>query len=419
MAGAPASLRRNFLWTLAGNVVYAACMWGILSVLTKLGSPEVVGRFALASAVATPVIMFANLQLRPVLASDAQDTHPFADYLGVRLTLLPLAFLAVAVIAFAGYSGPQAAVILVFAAARAVEGVSDVFYGYAQKHDRMHLVSRSLMIKGISALALFTAAYRFTSDLTLALAAMALAFLVPLVVFDVPQARRLMRSVEGRSALTPTRDRAAMARLVRTALPLGLVMLLIQMRNTVPRTMLENAWGEGELGVFSAMAYLTVVGTMFVTALAQSIIARLARAHAERDAATFRRLVGRLVMIGIGLGATGVAAAAVLGRWVLTLLYSPEYAARQDVFLVVMAAGGLLYLGSLLSAPITAARAYVVQLWIQGVNVVILLGAGALLIPPRGMMGAAWTLAAGAAWLVIAHAAAAWRTVRALERGRA
>lgn len=418
MAGAPASLRRNFLWTLAGNVVYAVCMWGILAALTKLDSPEIVGRFALASAVATPVVMFANLQLRPVLASDAQDAHPFADYLGVRLTLLPLALLAVAVIAFAGYSGPQAAVILVFAAARVVEGVSDVFYGYAQKHDRMHLVSRSLMIKGISALALFTAAYRLTSDLAPALAAMTLAFLVPLLAFDIPQVRRLMRSVEGRPALRPTRDRTAMVRLIRTALPLGLVMLLIQMRNTIPRTMLENAWGEGELGVFSAMAYLTVVGTMFVTALAQSIIARLSRAHAEGDAPAFRRLVGHLVRLGLMLGVAGVVAAALFGRWVLTLLYSPEYAARQDVFVIVMIAGGLLYLSSLVAAPMTAARAFGLQFWIQGVNVLILLGVGSFLIPSRGMMGAAWTLVAGAAWLVIGHGAAAWRVVRALERGR-
>ena len=32
------TLRMNFLWTLAGNVVYAACQWGILVVLAKLGT---------------------------------------------------------------------------------------------------------------------------------------------------------------------------------------------------------------------------------------------------------------------------------------------------------------------------------------------------------------------------------------------
>lgn len=418
--GVPArSLRRNFLWTLSGNVVYAACMWGILSVLTKLGSPETVGRFSLASAVATPVIMFANLQLRPILASDAENAREFADYLGVRLFLLPLALLVVAAVAAAGYSGAQVAVILVFAVARVAEGVSDVFYGYDQKHERMDLVARSIMIKGVSALVLFTLAYRATQNLVAALGAMALAFLVPLLVFDIPRAGRLMREVEGRSALRPAWNRPAMLGLMGTALPLGLVMLLIQLRNTIPRTQLESAWGEGELGVFAAMSYLTVVGTTFVTAMAQSIIARLARANAGGDAPEFRRLIGHLVRLGLLLGAGGVAVAAVMGRWVLTTIYSPEYAARQDVFIVVMIAGGFLYLGSLLGAPVTAAKAYRVQLWIQGVNVPVMFATGALLIPEHGMMGAAWAMVAGAVWITVGHAGAAWRAVRALEGRRA
>jgi hypothetical protein len=40
------SLRLNFSWALAGNIIYAACQWGMLSVLAKLGSPEMVGLFA-------------------------------------------------------------------------------------------------------------------------------------------------------------------------------------------------------------------------------------------------------------------------------------------------------------------------------------------------------------------------------------
>ena len=92
------SLRRNFSWTFLGNAVFAACLWGILAVLTKLGSPDVVGRFALGSAIATPAIMFANLQLRVVLATDASQTHEFRDYLGVRLVMLPAALLLVLVI---------------------------------------------------------------------------------------------------------------------------------------------------------------------------------------------------------------------------------------------------------------------------------------------------------------------------------
>ena len=46
---APA-LRVTFAWTLAGNVVYAGCQWGMISILAKLGSAAGVGQFALGLA---------------------------------------------------------------------------------------------------------------------------------------------------------------------------------------------------------------------------------------------------------------------------------------------------------------------------------------------------------------------------------
>ncbi len=46
----PLSLRANFSWTFVGNVVYAGSQWGMLVVLAKLGTPEMVGQFSLGLA---------------------------------------------------------------------------------------------------------------------------------------------------------------------------------------------------------------------------------------------------------------------------------------------------------------------------------------------------------------------------------
>ena len=140
------SLRRNFSWTLMGNVTYAACLWGILEVLTKLGEPETVGRFALGSAIANPVIMFSNLQLRAVLATDVNDTHEFRDYLGLRMVMLPIAYLVVVLIAVVFFQPQQILVIGLMGLVRVVEAFSDLAYGVAQKYERMDLMAKSLKI---------------------------------------------------------------------------------------------------------------------------------------------------------------------------------------------------------------------------------------------------------------------------------
>lgn len=74
----PLSLRQNFSWTFVGNVVYAACQWGMLVALTKLGTPEMVGQFTLGLAVTSPVFLFSNLQLRTLMATDAKQEYHFS-----------------------------------------------------------------------------------------------------------------------------------------------------------------------------------------------------------------------------------------------------------------------------------------------------------------------------------------------------
>ena len=107
------SLRANFAWTLAGNVLYGACQWGMLSVLAKLGSPSIVGQFTLGLAVSAPVFMFTNLQLRAVQATDVNVEHGFANYFTLRLLATMFGLVVIlALLPFAGASAQVRAVIL-------------------------------------------------------------------------------------------------------------------------------------------------------------------------------------------------------------------------------------------------------------------------------------------------------------------
>ena len=76
------TLKSNFIWTLIGNLFYAASQWVVLILLAKLTNPQEVGLFSLGLALITPLFMLTNLQLRSVLATDAQRQYPFSIYLG-------------------------------------------------------------------------------------------------------------------------------------------------------------------------------------------------------------------------------------------------------------------------------------------------------------------------------------------------
>lgn len=404
------SLRRNFSWTFLGNAVYAACLWGILAILTKLGTPDIVGRFALGSAIATPVIMFANLQFRVVLATDAKQTYEFRDYLGVRVLMLPAALLAVLIIAILGYNREQMLVIGVFGLVRCVESFSDLFYGFAQKHERMDLVARSLFLRGLSALALFGGVFWLTGNLALSLAANAVAWLLTVAFFDWPHLAVLVRQA-GEITWKPRWNRTTVRELIWLAAPLGVVMMLITLRNTIPRTFLEKAFGEDVLGIFSPMTYLVIAGSTVIMALSQSSIARLSRYYAEGRREAFRSTIVKLLGIGVLIGLGGVLLAAVFGEFLLEILYSKEYAQHNDVFVMIMIGGAVLYLGNLLGAPVSAMRQFRVQLWVYLVNIVIMVTLCWLLIPRHGMMGTAIVMVCCSVWVTAAYGFLVWRGI--------
>lgn len=386
----PLSLRRNFSWTFAGNLVYAASQWGVLVVIARLGTPEMVGQFALALAVTAPVVMFANLQLRAVQATDARRAYDFSDYLGLRLLTTAAALAAIALIALlSGYRAETALVILFVGLAKSCEALSDVIFGLLQQRERMDRIAKSLMIEGPATLVVMAAVLALTHSVAAAAAAMALVWLLQLVLYDARSAARLLRARPRPRWHGPT-----LRRLAWLALPLGVTMLLISLNANIPRYVMERAWGEAELGIFAALTYLIVAGNTVVGALGQAASPRLAAYYADRRARAFRGLLLKLVGIGALLGAAGVTAALLLGGPLLLLIYGPAYAAHADVFVLVMLAGGIGYVSSFLGYGMTAARFFKAQAPLFAVVVTATTLAALALIPPLGMRGAALALIA-------------------------
>ncbi|MBW4687800.1 MAG: oligosaccharide flippase family protein [Komarekiella atlantica HA4396-MV6] len=405
----PLSLRRNFYWTFAGNMIYASCQWGMLVVLAKLGTPEMVGRFTLGLAVTAPIILFSNLNLRAVQATDAKQQYRFGDYLLLRLITIVLAVVVIIGLTFVGgYRGETALVILVIGLAKGIESISDVFYGLLQQRERMDRIAKSMIFKGLLSLIALGGGVFLTKSVAWGAVGLAFVWLLILIVYDIPISIRLIGVNNLRTCFTLVReffkvqsfersplqkfDTKTLKELLWLTLPLGFVMMLISLQTNIPRYFIERYLGERELGIFAAIAYLQVVGITVVLALGQSATPRLAKYYASGDRSLFKTLLLKLIGVGVILGAVGVLLAWVTGREILTILYKPEYARYSNLFIGVMIAAGIGYIGSYLNFGITATRAFE-RFTIPYLLLTLLTVATSwLLIPNFGLVGAVWTL---------------------------
>jgi O-antigen/teichoic acid export membrane protein len=224
---------------------------------------------------------------------------------------------------------------------------------------------------------------------------------VVLILFDVPNAARLLGGLRRVSPRFGIRELAAT---IRLALPLGVVTMLISLTTNIPRYFLEHDGGSRELGIFVGLAYVVTASAMVIAAVGRAATPRLANLHAGGELAGFRSLVRSLVLSSVALGALGVLVVLVFGRSILALLYTAEYGAYAREFAIVMLAGGIGYAGSLLGYAVTACRHFAAQipLWIAIVGLTCL--ASAVLVPRFGVLGAAWALVLSALVHLVAYA---------------
>ena len=428
----PLTLRRNFSWTFLGNAVYAACRWGMLIVIAKLGSPEMVGQFTLGLAITAPVFMLTNLQLRGIQATDVKQQFFFGNYFGLRLISTGLALLVIALITLAlGYRSEISLIILLVGLAKAFESISDVFYGLIQQHERMDLIAVSLMIKGPLSLLMLGLGIYISGSILWGVVGLAISWATVLVGYDLrngkltlknnPQALQSQKLTvrQLNTIVQPILDLKTLVKLLWIALPLGFVMMIISLDSNIPRYFIEKYLGERELGFFAAIAYLMVTGNIVVNALGESATPRLAKYYATGNRKAFRKLLMRLVGIGGFLGGLGVIVALIAGREILTLLYQPDYAQYADLFLLLMGAAAISYITSFLGYGMTAARYFRIQMPLFFLSTTVSTIACIWLIPIFKLQGAAIAIIISAIVQVGMSLGVIMYVLHKLERGEA
>jgi len=356
--------------------------------LAKLGNPEQVGEYAFGMAVSAPIVLFANLQLRALLVSELRDRFSFGQYLTFRLVSLGAALLLVAgAVACMQTDWRLGGIVVLVGFAQALEFVSETYYGFMQKHERMDRIAGSLLLKGPLSLAALCGAMYATRSIIWAVIGLAFGRLLVLLIWDA----RLDFAKTERSGFKVRLEwnSGEMLTLLRMALPLGVISMLISLNLSIPRYFVELHSGSAELGIFSAIASLLTAGNLVVSAFGQSIFLPVARACAALDRTKYRGYGVMAAALGGSLGGVAILAAVLFGRGMLTHLFRAEYGERPDILVRLMIAGMIMFIASGLGYVITAAGSLRPQIPMLLATALAAAATSAWLIPRHGLSGAA------------------------------
>ena len=382
------SARSDAAWNLLGSLVYAGCQWIVLVATVKLSTPAQVGRLSLGFAVTAPIFLLLQLRLRAASATDSVEEFKQNDYVLLRLLCTLLAVLVTLVVCrVAGFTTAVVHIVLWVALAKAIESGSDLVYGLSQQRENLRAVALSMSLRGLLSSVAFVIVLQRTQSLELALSALCAAWGAVLLALDLPQLLR--RSSTGRATLRKA------GRLAWLTLPLGVSTMFMSLTANMPRYFVQHTLGVAALGIFSAAGYLTMTGSVVISAIAESSLARLSRLFAGGEIAEAAAVLRKVRDITLVLSGALLAASVVAGKQILVLVYKAEYGNARVLLVAMMVAAGAANLASVYGYVLIAARRFHAYLGSLLAAAVATAAMCAVLIPHWGTEGAAFSCLIG------------------------
>ena len=376
-----------------GRATYVVCQWLLLVAITRLAGAKTLGEFTYALAVASPIVILAQLNMRAYMVTDAQEEFSFADYWKTRVLMAVTACLLIALVAVTqDLTRSGVAVLIIVGLYKAIESISDIYHGALQKADRMRSISLSVAAHGAIALLTLTLVVWQTGSLALGVAGIAAAWIAILIAYDRPQALAVIGDL--------TNERSPVATVIRACFPFGLILALMSVRLNTPAYFVKDQLGLESVAFYSAVAYFMVAGNLVSGSLVQTSAARLAGHYQRNEKTEFRRLFLKLAAACGALAVIGIGVAALAGPAILNIAYGGDFAEYSDLLVLVMLAGSAGYFAQITGMNLTIARLHRPQLLSNACGAACVALVSYLLIPNIGVNGGAIALLAGNAIIV-------------------
>lgn len=354
-------LRVNFSWMFTSTLIYSIAQWCMMVILAKLGTPAMVGQWALAQAICAPVMLLPMLGLRGAMITDARNEYTYGQYIGLRLVTAVVTVIAICGISIGIWpDAVTAAIIVLTGVSLGIMSVREIVVGVMFKNECMDLAGRSQILLAILTLGGFSVGFALSRSVVVALCVLISVRLTVLFLYDVPVARRVSRTFHGEpteASLRPDFSFHMLKRLCLTSLPLGLAMVVVALHNSIPVYFLEAYHGKEATGFYGSMALILQAAAVLVNTAGTAATPRLARYFVDNRPA-FWRLMGKLMLLGLAAAAGAILFAALVGRPFLRLVFTRDYSLYAPEFVWMMVAAGLTFFASFATFGMVARRAF-------------------------------------------------------------
>ncbi len=350
------NLKRHAKWNAIGPLTYSLQSLFFLIIVTRINGVYTAGIFSFVFAFVCLIVCVGNYATRTFHVTETDPHITDQDFLQQRFFTCGL-MLAVAVVygLLQGYDSFSFIVLLLLTLYKVLESFSEVLYAIMQKRDALYRVGSSLFFKGVLGLIAFVIVDLLTQNLIFSLLALVVVLLAFLLCCDLPI---ILGYHLPKQAVFLDRQWV----LLRTGLsPFLFTFLTLYVMNAA-RYAIDNTLSVESQTIFGIVVMPATVMFLVGQFSVQLFLVPFKEHLQAGDREGLLRLLLKLTVGIIGVGALGTLLAAWIGIPFLSSIYGLELTAYRTHLLLILIGSTLFAVSYLLSAILTAMRKTISQL---------------------------------------------------------
>lgn len=346
--------KSSFIWNTISGLLVAMQSAILLIVITRTNGLHDAGLFSIAYAIASLMLYLGEFGVRKYQASDINELHEFADYLGSRVITCILMVLAS--VGYAGfgvlygnYSIGKFVLIILVCFIKLVDSFADVFYARFQQKWRLDVATKTTSFRIIIGMVTCIIALIVTKNLTVSLivwlitSTAAMFFSTLLVAPEFCKVSFRVRYREIRAILM-------------ACLPLFLGGFLLLYIGNAPKYAIDAYMTETVQACFNFIFMPVFVIGMLANFIFNPVLVKLADRWDRHEFKSFKRMVVHQTgIIGI-ITIIAITGAYLIGIPVLSWLYNTDLSAYRSELCLLLIGGGMLALVNFFAVVVTVIR---------------------------------------------------------------
>jgi len=371
-----------------GRLVYAGSQWLVMVYLARFVSIDLFGTYTFSLALCAPIIMFSQMNMRTFLITDTTSKFSINEYVSTRIYIALFSLILILIYAYYYFDTGILKIVSAVAMYKTLESIIDIFCAIFQKNNLIKLIAISNILRGLSLVGSVTYIMFLGYSIEIALFVVVLMWFFFLVSHDFWYVNKYEK-------IHLIFNIKKMLEIVKSCLPLGIVMSLLTLVFSLPVYFIKYYHGVSFVGVYSAIVYFLLVGRLITDSLIQTSLSRMAFLYNEAKYKELRGIIVKLLMINIFIGFVFYYIALQYGENVLGLLYGENFSKYHKVLEVVVLAAILNYISQIFGVIITIKRRLYRMVVIHSIQVIAIFISCVLFVKPYGVIGGAYSLLIG------------------------